>query len=54
MQNNVCFDTDMGTCSYMFEEEKKLTILYTKYMGNCEAMTSSTLFKKCFLKKNKK
>ena len=34
---------DIGTCFYMFEQNKKqiFKIVYTKYMEICEAMTSS-------------
>ena len=57
---------NIGTsCFYMFEQTKwKFSkVLYTKCMGNCEAMTSSThsfayihmnwLFKKCFVENYK-
>ena len=50
---------DIGTCFYMFEPKKIkiFKIVYTKYMENCEAMTSwpysfaylYRLFKKCFV-----
>ena len=54
---------DIGTCSYMFEQEKKKDdnfqnfIYKVKYMEDCEAITSSTynftysyrLFKKRFV-----
>ena len=54
---------NMGTYFYMFEQnnEKVSKILYTKYMENCEAMTSTQsfaysywLFKKCFLENYEK
>ena len=63
MQNNVCSDIIFilgHALVYMFQQQQKMNsfkMLCTKYMENCEVMTSSThlfaysyqLFKKCFV-----